>query len=855
LVFLPRQLRHNPIADQQSATSTLVLRAKPKRDESDIGFLLRLTEINSYDTAYWIVKEARLPLATLHGYSFVSNPAVSLLPLAQLTGLNLKDLSELIYHPTSNEQGGPAFGHSVSKYMLKRHRPRVCPECLRQSNHCRKHWDFPAVTSCPLHDSMLLEECPACCQQISWARKGASLCRCGADWRETRTPLLPEHESCVSRLVYQKLGLMPTSHANSQSNPLYNWSLPYVLEALFLIASHREGHLDTRARHILAKKQIQKIHKDLLRAFLVFESWPINFYQFLDQVRCRNSSSRSKTGLYADFGSLYVKLYGPRSLSSRSAQVIRNEFEKYLSNHWDEGYLAKAIWLKPENAEGKYIGMVNAARVLKIHPQVLSRFVSKGKLSAVVKKNGRTRLFLVDATSVEKLRLERARYLSLERAARFLGICQFNLLRLVEHSLIVPTESPTADIKKIWKFDKDILGGFLTKLSSKTKSSRLRDHSELQPFSRVLGLMNKKLSSSGGGIQILIDDILRGKLVPRKRRADKAGITGLSFSRQEVKTYLKAKLGVKTNKNLQPAINFKAHGLTPQLMYFLVDKGLINTNQVVRRSKGGAIITRDSILLFESEFIFAKEAARSVGTSVGFLINALRTVDVTPVSGKKIDFGPQYIFRRADLDQINLAKLIERMPKQHINKRSNLISSAEAAAILSIPKETVAELVKNDVLKPSSSRDSEQHLFYRPHVERYQGQFENIHELVSTKAAADLLKITRPMLYHSWIRSGYLNCEVVGKGQKRFLRKSEIEKVSSFLKSVVSTKQAARLLGVPYTYVYRWRTKKLLKSVRNPYPRALRGFIYSKTELANLRVSHEPIGSQQKTLLKVEPSS
>jgi hypothetical protein len=27
--------------------------------------------------------------------------------------------------------------------------------------------------------------------------------------------------------------------------------------------------------------------------------------------------------------------------------------------------------------------------------------------------------------------------------------------------------------------------------------------------------------------------------------------------------------------------------------------------------------------LFESEFIFAKEAARSVGTSVGFLINAL----------------------------------------------------------------------------------------------------------------------------------------------------------------------------------------------------------------------------------------
>lgn len=658
---------------------------------------------------------------------------------------------------------------------------------------------------------------------------------------------LSNSETVVSQLVYERLGLWSSKPHKSTGNPLFNWDLNSSIDALSQIASQQDDRPNMGSRNLLRGKS-QEIHERLLQAFLVFEYWPRNFHNFIDQLQSMNK----KTGVVANLGSLYQRL---RRLpqSTLVAQVLGKEFETYMLRRWDRGYLKK---IKCIGTDGKYIPLIQASRILHMHYHLLERLVSEGRVKAVIRKTGRTRLFLIEAADVERLKLERAQNLPLQPAARLLGVSQLNLLRLVEHNLIAAAKRPMTGSSKCWEFDKDNLQSFLAKLFSKVDSCTTRHQGELRTFSTVLSVVSSKLSSSGDGIQILVNDILQGTLVPRRRFANRLGIPGLSFSRQEVKAYLEKKLRLKTNTHLQPTGDLAIHGLSPPLVQFLVDKGLIKINKVRGKNKGSATITNDAILLFKSQFIFAKEAARSVRTSVEFLIDALQKVDVTPVSGRNIDFGPQYIFRRADLDRINLGKLIKRSPRQRVNKVSNLISLAEAAEILSVPEESVFELVKNDVLKPSSfSVQSKRLLFNRLQVERYQGRFDNLVELISTRAAAAFLKITRSKLYHSWIRSGYLTCEVFREGRSQFLRKPEIENVSAFMNTVVTSKQAARLLGVPYTYIYRWRIKKLLRPVHNPYPSALWGFIYSKAEMANLRVSQSPICSQYRILLKVDPSS
>jgi len=845
LLLLPERSPKRRVGIKLPAGASLLLRARPKEDESDLGFLVRLAELNSYETPRWIVNAANLNPIILEGHwSTISKHDVNLVRLAQLTRLQVRDLASLFYRP-ADDNSVTAFGHPVSSNLLRRRSPKVCPQCLRESNYCRKQWDFSAVTSCPVHRMMLLEDCHVCGKRLQWSRARVSLCPCGADWREKHMARLNKSETVVSQLIYERLGLWSSKPHNSTENPLFNWDLNSSINALSQIANQQDSRPNKGSWKPLKGKS-RDIHERLLQAFSVFEYWPRNFHNFIDQ----HQSMNKRTGVVANLGSLYQRL---RRLPQFTlvAQVLGKEFENYMLGRWDRGYLKK---IRCIGTDGKYIPLVKASRILHMHYHLLERLVSEGKVKAVIRKTGRTRLFLIEAADVEKLRLERDKSLSLQPAARLLGVSQLDLLRLVEHHLIVPTKSPMTGSKG-WEFDKDNLQSFLTKLFSKVNRSK-STQIELRTFGTVLSVVNTKLSSSGDGIQILLNDILQGTLVPRRRFANRIGIPGLSFSRQEVKAYLERKLRLKTNTHLQPTGDLAIHGLSPPLVQFLVDKGLIKINKVRGTNKGSATITNDAILLFKSQFIFAKEAARSVRTSVSFLIDALQKVDVTPVSGRNIDFGPQYIFRRADLARINLGKLIKRSPRQRVKKVSNLISLAEAAEILSVPEESVIELVKNDVLKPSSfSVQSKHPLFNRLQVERYQGRFENLVELISTRAAAAFLKITRSKLYHSWIRSGYLTCEVFREGRSQFLRKPELENVSAFMNTVVTSKQAARLLGVPYTYIYRWRIKKLLRPVNNPYPSALWGFIYSKADMANLRVSQSPICSQYRILLKVDPPS
>jgi TniQ protein len=167
-----------------SRKSIFVIRSKPESDESYFGFLIRLAELNAYDTPFWIIQAARLRGTTLTGPQRESNSEVNLSRLADLCGLEINDLRKLLPASADEPHAASILGHTFSRSLINLRRPRVCPKCLCESNYCRKQWEFTAVTACPVHQIMLLDECNACGKQLSWVRKNVSLCHCGADWRE-----------------------------------------------------------------------------------------------------------------------------------------------------------------------------------------------------------------------------------------------------------------------------------------------------------------------------------------------------------------------------------------------------------------------------------------------------------------------------------------------------------------------------------------------------------------------------------------------------------------------------------------------------------------------------------------------
>jgi len=126
--------------------------------------------------------------------------------------------------------------------------------------------------------------------------------------------------------------------------------------------------------------------------------------------------------------------------------------------------------------------------------------------------------------------------------------------------------------------------------------------------------------------------------------------------------------------------------------------------------------------------------------------------------------------------------------------------------------------------------------------------------LVSTKAAAQLLNISMKEFNSSWVKTGYLTYQVSKDGKKQFLRRLDVENLSSFLSAVVNEKDASRLLGVNRYYVQKWAERKLITLLNNPYPRVFKSRIYSKAELANLRVINQKNRPYRKTLVRVDPA-
>lgn len=170
---------------------------EPKADESFLGYIIRLIEQNGYEHPAWIINLINLRNSSLSPcYAFMHPASESFQLLASLSGSNADKLSLLTYQP-SNERSGNLylfFGAPVHRSFIRHSNPKVCPQCLREASYCRRVWECALITVCPVHECLLIDECPQCKERIRWIRAEVSRCPCGFDWREASLPSVQEHE-------------------------------------------------------------------------------------------------------------------------------------------------------------------------------------------------------------------------------------------------------------------------------------------------------------------------------------------------------------------------------------------------------------------------------------------------------------------------------------------------------------------------------------------------------------------------------------------------------------------------------------------------------------------------------------
>ena len=502
-----------------------------------------------------------------------------------------------------------------------------------------------------------------------------------------------------------------------------------------------------------------------------------------------------------------------------------------VCHNWDRQYRT-AQWLRTKRT-GQYVTKMATQQILKVDLPVIDQLISSGMLRGVIRATGKRRDFILEAESVERLRQEWAQSVSLPHASKYLGIRPPQTLMLVRHSLLTGTNILSGDSGQLWRFDMAQLDKLLSNVFARAKRVRSVSVDLMWRFRSLVDALCISLVSTSWGIHTLIEDILTGVIVPQCRYIKKPTLNDLYFSRDEIKRYIRTKLDEQSTEPIRLAEGTTERLFKSSTLYFLAQKGFIKTERSSVQGVQCHVITAKAILAFKSHYVGADELLREIRTSGASLVRALKYRKVFPVSGRSVDGGPLYIYKREDVLHLKLKK-----------KGSHIVDSREAAEILSVKKKAVVQLVKNGVLIPYSEppeRAGEYH-FNRSLIERFVGRFTDLTNLISPTVAAKILQINPSSISCQWIKNGYLKYQISRDRKKRFLVRSEVEHIASFMNSIVTRPEAAIMLGVSREYIKTILRRERLKPINNPYPLAFPHIIYSRSDFETLRRYYRDAG-------------
>ena len=376
-----------------------------------MGYFLRLTEHNGYDSLSWIFQMADVNYEGTRPVCRLAFEAPERLTgLAQLAGINLIELTQLTYQRLPNNSGAPLhhfFGQSVSHDLIRSNRPRICPDCLSESPYCRRVWEFSAVTACPTHRRLLIDECPKCKTRISWSRKNVTVCSCKFDWRESPASTVVNQELRLTRHIYQLCGLsVAGAEPPILSEPFSSLSLNDLLRALFFVAGQQRGLSAATSRHLTAAGKSQNFHGILTKAYSVFENWPVNYFEFLDRRRIQERKvsrtyQRMKSALYEAFGSFYSGLHNV--LSGSQFDFMRRAFIDYIVlSQSGNGVSNFSAVIEPFRSQ--YLLKSDVRRLLGVDYRWINYQIRTRQVRVMVRSKGKKRLIFIDVADVLKLR-------------------------------------------------------------------------------------------------------------------------------------------------------------------------------------------------------------------------------------------------------------------------------------------------------------------------------------------------------------------------------------------------------------------------------------------------------------------
>lgn len=160
--------------------------AAPLADESLLGYLYRLAELNAYpDLAQFL---------STHGFRYGRRLVEEAAHLERILGLQPGLLEPIL---PSARPDRAAFDWRFERH----HSAPVCPGCLAEGLPHRQSWRHALVSACTEHEVQLQDQCPRCRTTLHPGRGGRRKCACGTDLAILVQSDADQWEMAVARMI------------------------------------------------------------------------------------------------------------------------------------------------------------------------------------------------------------------------------------------------------------------------------------------------------------------------------------------------------------------------------------------------------------------------------------------------------------------------------------------------------------------------------------------------------------------------------------------------------------------------------------------------------------------------------
>lgn len=510
---------------------------------------------------------------------------------------------------------------------------RCCPLCLREGGYWRIGWELLFFDVCATHGCWLIDHCDRCGSAITWKRQSLMQCDCGHRYANSNAREAPASNQILACDLQRKFA---DQNIHSDMLPLDGLNFEQATRMIRFLGTYSQSHVGRLPQKVQNLGAMDVSWQITSIAAEIFNRWPENLERILHSMLAQTTSTAGQK-FPARFGYFYSLLY--RRFGDQEFVMLRTAFENFVAENW-RGPIAKrhrrlhTAMLK----RTAWVPASHARRQLQVSTSRLAELVRTGEVVGEERltKTGR-RFLVVHRDSIVAMRPALNDELDLSTTSEMLGLTKARL-RSVLPQLFPEARKIEGDANR-WAISRLGVEAILRICSVPSISEVADGQVSMDHILRFWCCSETEIAS-------LLVNIRNGVLQPIGRLEPEGGLSRLVLNEVHARQLVDQGRNKDHDKWTIPQVA-EMMDVKQEVAYFLVRQGLLATSTEVIGRRETAMVSRNGLDAFHSQYVLARDLAKLHKTSSRSLQSRLAEVNIHPVVSPLLGACRQVIYEKA----------------------------------------------------------------------------------------------------------------------------------------------------------------------------------------------------------------